>query len=141
MQVRPARDEAEVAAALALREHVFCAEQGVSRAAERDGLDPGALHVVAIEDGRVLGTFRLLFDGDLARLGRMAVERSARGRGVGADMLAEADRQATARGARRIVLHAQERARSVYARAGYQPKGEPFLEEGIDHIAMEKLLA
>jgi predicted GNAT family N-acyltransferase len=70
----------------------------------------------------------------------MAVDRGARGRGVGALLLAEADRRATERGAGRIELHAQQSARSVYARAGYEPRGRPFVEEGIDHIAMQKTL-
>jgi hypothetical protein len=42
IEVRAARDEAEVEAALALREDVFCGEQGVSLADERDGRDAEA---------------------------------------------------------------------------------------------------
>ena len=141
LEVRPAADEDELAAALALRMDVFCGEQGVDPAAERDGRDAEALHLVAIEQGRVVGTCRLLFEGGTARLGRMAVERGARGRGIGAAILAEADRRAAERGARRITLHAQETARSVYARAGYETDGEPFAEQGIPHVTMEKTLA
>lgn len=142
LDVRPARDEAEVAQALALRERVFCGEQGVDPVAERDGLDDGALHLVAVERGAVVGTCRLLFEpGGVVRLGRMAVERAARGSGLGAALLAEADRRAAERGAARIELHAQQSALSVYARAGYEPRGRPFVEEGIDHVAMEKTLA
>lgn len=139
--LRAPRDEAELEAALALRERVFCGEQGVSPEADRDGRDPEALHVVAVDDGRVVGTCRLLVEEGTARLGRMAVDRGARGRGLGAALLAEAERRAAAAGARRVMLHAQERARSLYARGGYQPVGEPFMEEGLPHIAMEKTLA
>ena len=59
-EVRPARDPAEVHAALALRYEVFCVEQGVSLAEERDGLDDQALHLVVVDDGEVVGTCRLL---------------------------------------------------------------------------------
>jgi len=38
-------------------------------------------------------------------------------------------------------LHAQAAAESLYARAGYVPYGERFIEEGIEHVAMEKPLA
>lgn len=141
LELRAPGDEEEREAALALRERVFCGEQGVSRAADRDGRDSEALHVVAVEDGRVVGTCRLLMEDHGARLGRMAVDRGARGRGLGAALLAEAERRAAAAGARRVMLHAQERARSLYARGGYQPVGEPFMEEGLPHIAMEKTLA
>ena len=124
-----------------LRERVFCGEQGVSLEAERDGRDPEALHVVAFADGRLLGTCRVLLEGDDARLGRMAVAPDVRGRGVGSAVLHAAEQLARDAGARRMTLHAQTYARGVYDRAGYEPLGDPFVEEGIDHIAMEKPLA
>lgn len=141
MEVRPAHDAAEVEAALDLRERVFCGEQGVSLEAERDGRDGEALHLVAVEDGRLLGTCRLVFDEELARFGRMAVEPEARRRGMGSALLAEAERHARSRGARRIRLHAQAGVRDLYSGAGYVTCGAPFLEEGILHVTMEKPLA
>jgi predicted GNAT family N-acyltransferase len=141
LELRLARDERELAAALELRKHVFCDEQGVSLAAERDGRDPEALHVVAVEEGRLVGTCRLVLDGDLAKLGRMAVEAGQRRRGVGAAILGAAERCAREAGARRITLHAQTTVEELYSRHGYIPYGDPFVEEGIDHVAMEKLLA
>jgi predicted GNAT family N-acyltransferase len=141
MTVRPTRDAAEVERALGLRERVFCGEQGVEPAAERDGRDGEALHVVAIRAGEVLGTCRVLVEDGVGRLGRMAVEPEERGRGIGAALLIEAERAAAAAGARRMRLHAQTGARSLYARAGYADVGEPFVEEGIDHITMERALA
>ena len=41
LAVRRPRDEDELAAALALREEVFCGEQGVVLAGDRDGRDYG----------------------------------------------------------------------------------------------------
>jgi predicted GNAT family N-acyltransferase len=139
--VRAAEDAQEVTEALALRERVFCGEQGVDFGAERDGRDPEALHVVAFGEGALVGTCRVLLDGDVARLGRMAVEPGLRGHGIGAAVLDEAERQARAAGARSMRLHAQAAAESLYARAGYEPRGERFVEEGIEHVAMEKRLA
>jgi predicted GNAT family N-acyltransferase len=140
VEVRPARDPDEVAAALDLRERVFCGEQGVAVEAERDGRDREALHVVALDGGRVVGTCRLVFRDDVARLGRMAVDRALRGQGVGSAVLACAERCARAAGARRIALHAQLHVRDLYAAHGYEADGEVFAEEGIDHVAMEKPL-
>ena len=76
VEVRPVRDAAELDRALALRERVFCGEQGVDPAADRDGLDGEALQFAAVEDGRVLGTCRVLIREGVGRLGRMAVEPS-----------------------------------------------------------------
>ena len=140
IEVRAARDEAEVEAALALREDVFCGEQGVSLADERDGRDAEALHLVVVEDGAVIGTCRLLVEGATVKLGRMAVARTARGRGLAGALLVEADTRARELGAERIALAAQLSAQAIYARAGYEPYGDVFLDAGIDHVMMAKRL-
>lgn len=136
-----ARSDEEVEAALALREQVFCREQGVSHEADQDGRDREATHIVAVEDGAVVGTCRLLFRGHVARLGRLAVQEARRGDGVGAAILGEADAVALNAGAEVISLHAQTYARALYEQAGYDEHGPPFVEEGIEHVAMEKRLA
>ena len=139
--MRPARIDDEVKAALRLRYRVFCEEQGVDLAAEQDGRDGEALQLVALDGGRVVGTCRVLLDNGVARLGRMAVEPGHRGRGLGAALLTEADSAILDAGARLIRLHAQTASRGVYNRAGYEPQGREFMEEGIKHVAMEKHLA
>lgn len=141
MEVRAARDRSEVDQALALREQVFCVEQGVPLAADQDGLDDRAIQVVAVEAGRVIGTCRVLVEGDVGRLGRMAVESAARGRGLGAAILAAAEQSAREAGAREMRLHAQRYIEDMYEAAGYAPYGEPFVDEGIPHVAMEKRIA
>lgn len=120
---------------------VFCEEQGVTLEAEQDGRDHEALHLVVLDSNRVIGTCRLLMDGRAARLGRMAVAVDRRGTGVGAALLVETDRAAEAAGASLIRLHAQTYARGMYDRAGYEVRGEPFMEEGIEHVTMEKRVA
>lgn len=141
MEARQARDRSEVDQALALRERVFCGEQGVELEADRDGLDDRAIQIVAVESERVVGTCRVLVDGETGRLGRMAVDARIRGRGVGAAILAAAERSARDAGARLMRLHAQRYVEDMYAAAGYAPYGEPFVEEGIPHVSMEKRLA
>jgi predicted GNAT family N-acyltransferase len=140
-EVREARDATEVGAALALREAVFCGEQGVSLADELDGRDDEAVHVVAIEDGAVIGTCRLLVDGMTVTLGRMAVAPAARGRGLSRALLDEADARARTFGAQRIALAAQLGVQDLYERAGYEPYGDVFLDAGIEHVMMAKQLA
>jgi ElaA protein len=141
IEVRRAAGPAEIDAALDLRYRVFCGEQGVGLEADQDGLDPEALHLVALEGERLVGTCRLLFGDGVARLGRMAVEPEARGRGIGAAVLEEAERESRAAGVARIRLHAQIAARSLYERSGFAQVGVVFLEEGIPHLSMEKALA
>jgi predicted GNAT family N-acyltransferase len=140
LEVRESHTEAEVDAALALRERVFCGEQGVTPGADQDGRDAEATHVVAVEDGRVVGTCRLLLRGNVARLGRLAVEPDLRRSGVARAILRESDRIARSMGARRIDLHAQTYALGLYLADGYVERGEPFVEEGIEHVSMDKAL-
>ena len=136
--VRPARDRAEVDAALALRHEVFVVEQRVPLAEELDGRDDEALQLVAVDDGAVVATCRLLLDGDTAKLGRMAVAPSMRRRGLASALLTEAEAQALAIGARRIALAAQTGALTLYERAGYTARGRRFLDAGIEHVMMDK---
>lgn len=110
-------------------------------AADRDGHDDEAIQLVVIEGERVLGTCRLLVRGSVGLLGRMAVEGEHRRRGIGAALLAAADAAAAAEGVERIRLNAQLPARSVYERAGYEREGALFLDQGIEHVTMERRLA
>jgi ElaA protein len=119
---------------------VFSGEQGVSIAADRDGRDGESTHLVAVERDRVIGTCRLLFRGNVARLGRLAVDPDRRGEGIAAALLALADRIALEQGADAISLHAQTYARRLYLDAGYEERGPEFVEEGIEHVAMGKRL-
>jgi predicted GNAT family N-acyltransferase len=141
IEIRPARDRAEVDAALALRHAVFVVEQRVPLEDELDGRDDEALHLVGVEDGAVVATCRLLHDGDTVKLGRMAVAGRARRRGVASRLLAEAEARSRALGARRIALAAQTEALALYERAGYAARGERFLDAGIEHVMMDRPLA
>lgn len=142
VEVRRADGPAELDALLDLRHRVFCLEQGVPKHEEIDGRDGDAIHLVAVrtDDRRVLGTCRLLFVDRTVQLSRLAVEPDARRAGIATALLHEADREAAAAHARRIVLHAQTYARELYAADGYEERGRVFVEAGIEHVAMEKRL-
>lgn len=137
-EVRAAAGPHEVWAALDLRREVFVDEQGVALAEDRDGRDDQALHLVAFDGGELVGTCRLLADGDRVKLGRMVVRASARGRGIAGLLLGEADARARDLGAATIVLGAQLTATGVYERAGYERYGDVFDDAGIDHVMMRK---
>jgi predicted GNAT family N-acyltransferase len=123
----------------AIREVVFVQEQQVPAEMERDALDPQCVHVIARSaDGMAIGTGRLTPD---HRIGRMAVLRDWRGKGVGDAMLLALIDQARERGWREVALNAQASAITFYARHGFLPHGERFMEAGIEHLAMRRLLA
>jgi predicted GNAT family N-acyltransferase len=122
----------------AVREAVFIEEQGVPAELEVDGLDPHYRHVLARDAaGLAIGTARMAPDG---RIGRMAVVRAWRGRGVGSALLQALLRIARGDGLERVSLHAQEGAIGFYRRHGFSPVGEPFREAGIVHVGMQRRL-
>ncbi len=137
----PASTQSLLPDAFALRRSVFCGEQGVPEEAEFDGLDASAVHLVSVSGGNAIGTCRLLLGDGGVRVGRMAVARTARRRGVGRALLIEAERIARALGAERLTLDAQVAVERFYANAGYVSHGPPFAQSGIEHVAMEKSLA
>lgn len=140
VEIRRIAGAQEYAAALELRDRVFCVEQGVPKREEIDGRDDDALHLVAVQDGRVIGTCRMLFVGRTVQFSRLAVDAAVRREGIATALLQEADHEARSRGGQRIVLHAQTYAQALYAVAGYEPRGRVFVEAGIEHVAMEKRL-
>lgn len=124
-------------AAFALRHEVFVVGQGVPADLELDELDRVCVHAVALRDGQVVGTGRLLPD---ATIGRMAVAEPVRGQGVGAAVLAQLEQCAADRGEAQVQLHAQLHAAGFYDRAGYERVGGVYLEAGIEHVTMTKRL-
>lgn len=137
-QTATAADWPEVAQ---LRTRVFVEEQGVPPEIEGDDADATAVHVLSRDDaGRLVATGRLLMDGPTARIGRMAAAAEVRGQGYGTAVLAELHRQAIARGATEVELHAQLPARRFYRRAGYTAVGDVYEEAGIAHVTMRRRL-
>ena len=127
----------------ALRHEVFVLGQDVPEDLERDEYDDVVDHGVAVVDGVVLATGRLLppsAPGGAATVGRMAVAGAARGQGLGAAVLTLLEQTAVERGWPVIELHAQVHATGFYDRAGYAPYGEVYLEAGIEHLSMRKHL-
>lgn len=126
----------QLSQALGLRERVFCGEQGVPREEEIDGLDDVASHIVALDGDRVVGTLRLLVRDDVAKIGRVAVEREWRRRGIGREMTDVAVQAARDEGCRRAVLAAQTYVAELYEKAGFSVDSDVFYEAGLPHVWM-----
>lgn len=125
--------------ARSIRERVFIEEQGVPRTLEWDEHDEMSRHALAFaEQGRVVGTGRLLPDG---HIGRMAVLRRWRGHGIGAAILKALVAEANHLGMAQLVLHAQTHALGFYERFGFLAEGGEFMEAGIPHVTMRRMLA
>src|SRR5690606_22769491 len=91
--------------AFALRRDVFIAEQQVEDD-EFDAYDLTATHFVAIADGAVVGTLRLIETPAHMKIGRVAVARPARGHGIGRALMQHAMAHGRAAGHARFALSA-----------------------------------
>ena len=139
--VKLVETEGELEGAIDVRMQVFVAEQSVPVEEELDEADATATHAVALHQGQVIGTGRLVVrDEATAQIGRMAVRQPWRRHGVGGLILQSLEEEARAQGLALAVLHAQEYVKSFYAGHGYAEHGETFLEVGIPHIEMRKQL-
>jgi predicted GNAT family N-acyltransferase len=116
-----------------IRFAVFVHEQRVPAEIELDAMDQECLHVLAFHGPAAVGTGRLLPDG---HIGRMAVLKAFRNRGIGAAMLKRLIEAARARGDREVALSAQVHAMPFYRTHGFVEEGAEYEEAGIPHQAM-----
>ena len=121
-----------------IRFAVFVDEQRVPAEIELDEMDAPSLHAVAFdESGKAIGTGRLLPQG---KIGRMAVLREKRRRGVGAILLDALLAEARRRGIRVVKLSAQVHAAEFYRAHGFVAEGGVYEEAGIPHQKMRMTL-
>jgi predicted GNAT family N-acyltransferase len=122
-------------ALLSVRQIVFVEEQGVAEEEERDEHDASSIHFLARDgSGNPIGTARLL---PSARIGRVAVLREWRGRGLGRALMNAVVAETRRRGMLRPHLHAQVQTISFYESLGFVISGDEFEEAGIVHREME----
>ena len=125
----------------ALRRTVFIEEQGVSEGDEVDDKDDDAIHLLATLNGTPVGSARLLVIGEVGKIGRVCVLKSARGTGLGAQLMrAAVDRFRSVPGVKKVKLGAQTHALGFYERLGFTVFGPEFDDAGIPHREMVLVL-
>ena len=124
-------------ACLGLRRTVFIEEQGVSEADEIDDLDAEALHLLAKQADRPVGTARVVFADGIAKIGRVCVLPEARGTGLGAALI-RAALEASRGKAQQARLGAQTHALGFYERLGFTAFGPVYDDAGIPHRDMAR---
>jgi predicted GNAT family N-acyltransferase len=122
--------------ALAIRKRVFVGEQGVPEEIEMDRDDGRAIHFLAFNSGKAVGTARLVIRQRGAKIGRMAVLKNYRGKGIGTKLLRRAIVTARKQGAQKIYLHAQVPVIGFYEAMAFRCVGPVFKEAGIPHRKM-----
>ncbi len=123
-----------------IRLEVFVKEQGFEE--EFDDIDKTAAHIILFDGSHPVGVCRVFTDPESGRvmIGRVAVRKAFRGRGLGADIIKAAEEYAAGSGVNEIWIHSQERAVGFYSIFGYEDTGIHDVEEGCPHILMKKAL-
>lgn len=123
-------------AAFALRREVFVWEQKVPEEEENDSYDLTARHYVAVVEGEVVGTLRVIVLPEHIKIGRVAVRQAFRGQGVARQLMERAMTDARADGHERFYLTAQSDKLGLYQKLGYVAFGPEFQDGGMPHRAM-----
>jgi len=135
--VRVAATAVERAACDSLRRAVFIDEQHVPEADEWDGHDDEAVHFLAVEGDRPVGTARLRFLPDgVGKAERVAVARDRRGAGIGRRLMDALVERVRAAGGTAVQLASEVAAIPFYERLGWIAEGDVFDDAGIPHRHM-----
>ena len=136
-----------------LRVEVFVLEQSVPAIEEIDALDTlqaiksgRVIHVMVSESQLAVGTARLVLEGskpgsekipDLPHIGRVAVKKTTRRKGIGETLMVELQQLARTMGFRGVTLSAQSQAAPFYTQLGYSARGSVYDDVGIPHQDMD----
>lgn len=127
-----------------IRTEVFIDEQQVSPEEEWDGLEAEAHHWLVFDEvsGDFVATCRMrgyqqgCQTPPVAKLERIAVIKTHRGKGIGRLLILAMLETAKEEGFQSAYLHGQTHARTFYEKLGFEAEGVAFEEAGIEHIAM-----
>ncbi|MCK7589485.1 GNAT family N-acetyltransferase [Subsaxibacter sp. CAU 1640] len=129
----------ELYAILQLRSEVFVVEQNCVYQ-DIDYKDQKALHVLGFKKKKLVAYTRIFKPGDYfenASIGRVVVNENERRFKYGYDIMnASVDAIDYYFRVTAIKISAQEYLRNFYNNLGFKQVGEPYLEDGIPHIAM-----
>ena len=134
-------DAALYAQELELRFRVLREPLGHARADVLFPFERESLHLVACADQALVGC--VLFHAEDAHGGRlfqMAVAPAWQGQGLGRTLVATLEAELRRRGLRHVHLHARAPVVPFYERLGYAVYGEPFVEVGVPHRHMQRVL-
>lgn len=132
---------AEYAEVFALREEILRKPLGMSLHNEDLSRDLTDVILAGRIAGKIVCCLMLHHvNNEEVQLRQMAVYNEWQGKGVGRQLVQEAERLATAKGYKKMILHARDVAKGFYSSMQYRTVGDEFTEVGIPHYHMEKEL-
>lgn len=120
-----------------IREKVFIEEQKVTPQLEWDGRDEEAIHFLAYQDEKAIGCARAFVIKNHMQLGRMAVLKEYRNKGIGSFLIEKAITTAKLNQLSKISISAQCHAIDFYKKFGFEVTSEIYFDADIPHQDME----
>ncbi len=136
LEIKVVETEQELKSAYSLRRTVFVNEQNVPEEIEYDEYDHSALHVICKLGDRVVGTGRVVFFDDGAKIGRVAVLKEYRKQGIGTIITKKLIAISHNNDVENVYANVQLIARGFYAKLGFKEVGDIFYEADIKHVKM-----
>src|SRR5699024_1257872 len=132
--------EDEMQAAYRVRNLVFVEEQNVPLELEVDEHENDAIHFVCYDNETIIGASRLRFMDDYGKLERICVLKEHRGKSFGKKIIEQMEVEIVNNKYKKALLNAQTHAKQFYENLGYTVISEEFMDAGIPHVTMEKIL-
>ena len=140
MKFIQAKNQAEIFAVIYIRKKVFMNEQNVSVDEELDGRDFIADHYLIKDNDNYIATCRIYYKDNEATIGRVAVLKNYRNKGVASIMMREAINVIKLNGAKTIHIGAQVGALTFYEKFGFKISGDLYLDANIEHYPLVLIL-
>lgn len=128
-------------AALRLRKHLLRDPLGLVFTQEELLADRSADHIIAENNGQIVGCATGILYSDRVKVRQMAVAEEWQRQGIGRILLLTLEQYFLSRGMDHFILHAREDIAVFYVQCGYKIYGEPFIQVGLPHRAMEKKIS
>jgi predicted GNAT family N-acyltransferase len=127
-------NQKQIEIAFEIRKQVFVIEQNVSQ--ERESMDDeDAIHYVATINGEPAGAARYRIMEKGAKIERIAVLNTFRGKRIGEAILLKILEDL--KNEEKVYLYAQVNASQFYIKNGFRQTDNYFLDAGIEHVEMD----
>lgn len=129
-------NDAEFEYVKAIRTEVFTEEQGANASEEFDAYDKTAVFALLYDKDKAVATARLAQTDNGFKIGRIAVLKQYRGKGLGAVIVRAVCEKAAREGAKTVFVDAQNYAVPFYEKLGFNVIGNQIFDRGLPHIPM-----
>ena len=137
LKIKIIKTKKELKSAFNIRNIVFGKEQKIPRKIDFDGLDNKTKQILVLYNNKPIGTARIRFIQNRAKLERIALLKKYRGRGLGEKLMNFLIDYCKKKEIKEIYFHAQCYLKDFYKKFGFKIRGKSFIEAGkIKHIEM-----